>query len=86
MIKRLALLVAATLLSTLAMQPTYASGSMRCGTHIISSGSRSGTGKYEVLTKCGEPTERFGNTWVYKRGSAKYEVHFNSAGNVTRIS
>jgi hypothetical protein len=86
MIKKLILLVAATLFSTLAMQTASASGSMRCGTHIISSGQRKGTSKYEVLSKCGEPAERFGNTWIYKRGSATYEVHFNSSGDLIRIS
>ena len=86
MIKTFILLVAATILSTLGMQTASASGSMRCGTHIISAGQRKGTSKYEVLSKCGDPTDRFGDTWIYKRGSATYEVHFNPAGNVVRIS
>jgi hypothetical protein len=86
MFKKSLLIIAATVLSALALEPAFASGSMRCGTHIISSGQRNNTGMYEVLKKCGEPSERFGNTWIYKRGSTKYEVHFNSEGAVTRIS
>jgi hypothetical protein len=86
MFKKSLLIITAIVLSALTLEPAFASGSMRCGTHIISASGRTGTGMYEVLKKCGEPTERFGNTWIYKRGSTKYEVHFNSEGAVTRIS
>ena len=86
MIKKTLLIVSTIALSSIAMQSVFASGSMRCGTHIVSAAQRTGPGMYEVLKKCGEPTERFGNTWIYKRGSATYEVHFNSQGQVTRIS
>ncbi|MFW2404508.1 MAG: DUF2845 domain-containing protein [Gammaproteobacteria bacterium] len=86
MFKKSLLIITAIVLSALTLEPAVASGSMRCGTHIISAGGRTGPGMYEVLKKCGEPAERFGNTWVYKRGSAEYTVHFNSEGSVTRIS
>jgi hypothetical protein len=60
---------------------TALAGTMRCGIHIISDGGRSGPGKYEVLQKCGEPTERFGNTWVYDRqGQAKRVLIFDDRG------
>jgi hypothetical protein len=85
MFKKSLLIVTAIVLSALTLEPAVASGSMRCGTHIISAGGRAGTGMYEVLKKCGEPAERFGNTWVYQRGSAEYTVHFNPAGEVSRI-
>ncbi|MBT8443773.1 MAG: DUF2845 domain-containing protein [Gammaproteobacteria bacterium] len=85
MFKKSLLIITAIVLSALTLEPAVASGSMRCGTHIISAGGRTGTGMYEVLKKCGEPTERFGNTWVYKRGSTQYTVRFNSEGAVTRI-
>lgn len=85
MIKTWISIIAALFLSALALEPAFASGSMRCGTHIISAGGRSGTGMYEVLKKCGEPTERFGNTWIYQKGNAKRTVRFNSQGVVTRI-
>ena len=85
MIKKSILIVTVVILSAWALEPALASGSMRCGTHIISTGSTRGTDMYEVLKKCGEPTERFGNTWVYAKGSSRRTVHFNSAGQVTRI-
>jgi len=85
MFKKSFLIIIAIVLSTLTLEPALASGSMRCGTHIISSGSVRGTGMYEVLKKCGDPTERFGSVWIYQRGSAKYTVHFNPAGEVSRI-
>ncbi len=73
------------LLSTLMLEPAFA-GSIRCGTHIISSGMRHGTDKYEVLKKCGEPAVRAGNTWVYERShGAKTLVVFDSSGKVSRI-
>lgn len=85
MMKKSLLIIAAVLLSVLALEPAAASGSMRCGSHIISAGQRNGPGMYEVLKKCGEPTDRFGNTWVYEKGGSKRTVHFNTAGAVTRI-
>ena len=75
------------LLSNLMVEPAFAVGSMRCGTHIISSGERSGTGKYEVLKKCGEPASRSGNTWIYElTGGARRVVVFDSDGRLMRIS
>ncbi len=85
MIHKSFLIIAAVSLSILTLEPAFATGSMRCGTHIISAGSRSGTTMYEVLKKCGEPTERYGNTWVYAKGSSKRVLTFNTAGVVMRI-
>ena len=59
--------------------------SMRCGQDLIQSGHRHGGGKYEVLKKCGEPTARMGNVWVYERGRSTRRVHFNDAGRITAI-
>ena len=71
--------------STLMLQSAYA-GSIRCGSHIISDGGRNGPGTYEVLKRCGEPTFRQGNTWVYSKGeNRRYEIIFNDSGQVTRI-
>jgi hypothetical protein len=73
------------LLSMLLMQTALA-GSMRCGTHIISTGGLHGPGKYEILKKCGEPTVRSGDTWIYdKPGGVKYVVVFDAAGYLARI-
>ena len=86
MIYKSLFITAAIILSTFLLQPAFASGSMRCGSHIISAGQRSGPGMYEVLKKCGEPTDRFGNTWIYEQsGGARRTVHFDSDGSVARI-
>ncbi len=74
-------------LSTLLPEAAFAVGSMRCGTHIISSSERGGPDKYEVLKKCGEPAARAGDTWTYKlTGGATRVVVFDSTGSVMRIS
>jgi hypothetical protein len=73
------------LLSMLLIQTAFA-GSMRCGSHIISTGGLHGPGKYEVLKKCGEPTVRSGDTWIYdKPGGVKYVVVFDASGYLARI-
>jgi len=60
--------------------------SVRCGSHIISSGQRHGTDKYEVLKKCGEPTVRAGNTWVYDKLAGKKTIMvFEADGKLSRI-
>jgi hypothetical protein len=66
----------------------FAAGSvhaMRCGTHIIGAGDRSGNGKYEVLKKCGEPKVRDGYSWIYEKYGNTYVVTFDSAGRVSSI-
>jgi hypothetical protein len=74
------------LLSTQLVDLALAADSIRCGTHIITAGGRHGPDKYEVLKKCGEPTSRFGNTWVYEQhGGARRTVVFDAVGNVMRI-
>jgi hypothetical protein len=88
MIRKSKWIVAAVfLLSTLLMELALAAGSMRCGTHIITAGGRHGPGKYEVLKKCGEPTVRSGNTWIYEQhGGGRRIVVFDASGtNVSRI-
>ena len=67
-------------------EPAFASGSMRCGSHIVSAGQRHGPGKYEVLKKCGEPTQRNGDTWIYERPGNKQDVvFFDASGRLMRI-
>ncbi len=74
------------LLSTLLMELALAADSIRCGTHIITAGGRHGPGKYEVLKKCGEPTARSGDTWVYEQhGGVRRVVVFDASGNLARI-
>ncbi len=57
MIKMRYSLVGCAVLGLIVAMPASAA-SMRCGSHIIQDGVRDGPGKYEVLKKCGEPTER----------------------------
>jgi len=70
---------------TLVPEPVFASGSMRCGSHLVSAGQRHGPGKYEVLKKCGEPTQRNGNTWIYDKSGNKHVVFFDQSGRLMRI-
>ncbi len=79
------LIVASVFLLTLLLKPALAD-SVRCGSHIISTGERHGTDKYEVLKKCGEPTIRAGNTWIYEKShGAKTIVVFDASGKLSRI-
>ncbi len=67
-------------------QPASAS-SMRCGTHIISSGQGNSPGQYEVLKRCGEPTFRQGNTWVYEMSSSvSRKIRFDNNGKILDIN
>jgi len=77
-------LIAATLLlATGSLGPALA---MTCGTHIISWGQDDSPGQYEVLKRCGEPTYRQGNTWIYeKRGSLVTKIRFDNQGNIVDI-
>ena len=60
--------------------------SMRCGSHIIQDGLRNAPGKYEVLKKCGEPTERLGDTWIYdKWGKSIRVLRFGPDGRLMSI-
>ena len=77
--------IGAALLLACFMQPVSAS-SMRCGTHIISSGQGSSPGQYEVLKRCGEPTFRQGNTWIYELSSSvSRQIRFDNNGNILEI-
>jgi hypothetical protein len=79
-------IVALGILFSMLLMETAFAGSMRCGTHIISTGGLHGPGKYEVLKKCGEPTVRSGDTWIYdKPGGVKYVVVFDASGYLARI-
>ena len=84
MTKRVKLIVASVVLCAVAGSPAQAN-SMRCGTHLITGGDRSSPGKYEVLRRCGEPTDRYGNTWVYKRSGATHVLRFTNEGQLNYI-
>jgi hypothetical protein len=77
---------AVLLLAVAFIQPATAS-SMKCGTHIISSGQGNSPGMYEVLKRCGEPTFRQGNTWIYERSSSvARRIRFDRNGNILDIN
>ncbi len=72
--------------SILMLQSVYA-GSMRCGSHMISDGGRSGPITYEVLKRCGEPAFQQGNTWIYERGEKRrVAVVFKDNGEISSIN
>lgn len=86
MICKLKWIVAPVILLSILLMETALADSMRCGSHIVSSGGLHGPGKYEVLKKCGEPTTRSGNTWIYEKpGGTRYVVVFDAGGNLVRI-
>lgn len=86
MIHRFKLTAAIVLLTAASIEPAFA-GSMRCGTHIISSGQNDSPGMYEVLKRCGEPTFRQGNTWVYEKSSSvSKKIRFDINGNIIDIN
>ena len=66
MTSKLKLIIAAFILSIIIIEPALATGSMRCGTHIITASQRDSPGMYEVLKRCGEPKVRYGKTWIYE--------------------
>ena len=86
MTNTLKFIVAALLLVTGSMGTAVANDSMSCGTHIISSGQDDSPGMYEVLKRCGEPTYRQGNTWVYSKSGLEHRVRFDSDGNILDIN
>ena len=60
--------------------------SMRCGVHVIQDGGRHGPMQYEVLKKCGEPTVRHGDTWIYeRRGQPTLILRFGANGILSTI-
>ena len=85
MIKMRYTLAGCAILGLIVAMPASA-GSMRCGSHIIQDSQRHGPGKYEVLKKCGEPTERLSDTWIYdKPGRSKRVLRFGPDGKLMRI-
>jgi len=83
---KLKLIVSAFLFSII-IEPVLASGSMRCGTHLVTAGGDNAPGKYEVMKRCGDPDVRFGHTWIYERSSTvTLIVRFNSDGQLSSIN
>lgn len=85
MTKKLVLIIASLFVSIVMTKSAMAVGSMRCGTHIISADPANPSGKYDVLKRCGEPTTRYGDTWIYKKGSVTTTLEFGSNGQLRII-
>jgi hypothetical protein len=83
--KKITLIIAALFISIIMTESAMARGSMRCGTHIISSNPSNPSGKYDVLKRCGEPTTRYGDTWIYKKGSITQTLEFSNNGQLKNI-
>ena len=78
--------LAAAFFLTLFMVESAFAGSIRCGSYLISDGGVYPPSTYEVLKKCGEPTYRQGNTWIYEfRSKSRKELRFNQSGILTKI-
>jgi hypothetical protein len=59
---------------------------MRCGTYLIhAGGGPDSSWMYEVLKKCGEPSAKNGNNWIYVQGSMHRILTFNFEGRLQRI-
>ncbi|MGI9309845.1 MAG: DUF2845 domain-containing protein, partial [Gammaproteobacteria bacterium] len=71
------------LLATMLLSLNAVADSFYCGTHIIDESSN----KTEVAEKCGEPTVKFSDHWIYDRGTDQFDVlvHFEADGSVNRI-
>ena len=73
-------------LASMALSGSVSATYLRCGGQLIEGGGRSGPGMYEVLKKCGKPTERYGNTWIYVRsGQPNRILHFSDSGQLQSI-
>ena len=82
---KLKLLITSVVVCAFASNSALAN-SMRCGTHLITGGDpRSSPGKYEVLRRCGEPNDRYGDTWIYKSRGATHVLRFTSEGQLHYI-
>lgn len=80
------LMIAGAAMAGLVATDAALAGAIRCGNYLIEDSTRTAPGKYEILKKCGQPTAKVGNAWVYDRGGSKRVVHFNDSGRVDRIS
>lgn len=79
-------LIAMALFLVAGFMQTASAGSMRCGTHIISSGQNNSPGQYEVLKRCGEPDARQGDTWIYEKSSSvTKQIRFDRNGRILEI-
>jgi hypothetical protein len=63
-------IIIVTFIGLFAASIVFSGTSVRCGKWIVESGV--GLSNYAVLKKCGEPTFRDGNRWIYNESSRKF--------------
>lgn len=74
------------LLASLALAGTAGAGTLRCDGDLFDDNSREAVFKHTLLEQCGEPDERYGNTWIYQRGpELRKVVQFDTDGQLERI-
>ena len=74
------------LLAGLALAPAAVAGTLRCDGELFDDGNREGVYKQRVLEHCGEPDQRYGNTWIYQRErDLRKAVQFGTDGQLERI-
>ena len=66
-LKKLVLTIVILLGGDLTAAPAYAA-TMRCGALLVGVGDT----EYEVLQKCGPPTYKQGDEWIYDRGPGSF--------------
>ncbi len=72
----------------LLLSGTAQAGSMTCGQAIITDDQLDGQVTQQILDKCGQPTSKDGDNWIYDRsdvGQGIYVLHFNDSGQLDSI-
>ncbi len=67
---------------------TAQAGSITCGEAIITDDQLDGQVTQQILDKCGQPTSKDGDNWLYDRsdvGQGIYVLHFNDSGQLDSI-
>ena len=59
---------------------------MECDEYVIEDGGAPGSMLSDVIEKCGEPTSRDGDSYIYEQDDATYVLVFDDAGNLNSIS
>ena len=78
-------LLTITTIMLLVVMSHASAASMRCGVHLIQDGSRTSPGKYEILKKCGDPVDQYGNTWIYDIAGSRYVLTFKDNSQLKTI-
>ncbi|MFH0341108.1 MAG: hypothetical protein ACHBNF_03050 [Chromatiales bacterium] len=72
----------------LLLDGTAQAGSMTFGQAIITDDQLDGQVTQQILDKCGQPTSKDGDNWLYDRsdvGQGIYVLHFNDSGQLDSI-